>query len=576
MSGSDSRAPDELAGGPAGEPADKPADELTANQRLNLPWPGIIGLCLSGGGYRATLFHLGVFSYLDRLGLLTQARMISAVSGATFTATSYAVSLVEERSFNDFFCDFYTTLSGTNLVELGFKELVTVDCNRPSGRTNVILAMADVYAKKFYADSDGEPYNLGHIINCESHLQELILNGLDYQRAEAFVFQRSASSDILVGNERLPVPRADAEKIRLADIVATCTSIPAAFEPLAFPDDFSWPDGHIPDATRRLFSDAQNQPSPVPLMDGGLHDNQGIDSLLFADERNPEDIDLFVLSDVFREPSAHYRMPEQRGSDGPTLGQVAIMAWILFFGGLITVGALVAKTIIQLRMGEFRPIFDGLLLIVPLVLGVAVLYLLYLLRRFVNDELLSRIPQVGAKSEQYIRQMPLQTVLEMAEIRVFTLIATSTTVIWKRVRNLGYRVVYGVGEYEGKRVSCLLQHLRPGQPFVQLPGVDPPSARMRQVAEVAGSMATILWFANDYQQPCVTATGQASICYNLMKHIARRYGQDPDQYPERVRDIWQRLTADWQLLRADPYALLRAHLPDGDFPEPPDDKLATH
>lgn len=548
-------------------------DGLTANQRLNLPWPGIIGLCLSGGGYRATVFHLGVFSYLDRLDLLTQARMISAVSGATFTATSYALSLVENRPFNDFFCDFYTTLSGTNLVELGFRELVSVDCNRPSGRTNVILAMADVYAQKFYADSDGQPYNLGHILNCDCHLQELILNGLDYRRAEAFLFQRSASSDIPVGNERLPVPRVDAEKIRLADIVATCTSIPAAFEPLSFPDDFSWPDGEIPDATRRLFSDAQNQPSPVPLMDGGLHDNQGIDSLLLADERNPEDIDLFVLSDVFREPPEHYRMPEQRGNDGPTLGQIAIMAWILFFGGLVTVGALVAKTIFQLRMGEFRPIWDGLLLIVPLVLGIVVLILLWWIRRFVHDELLSRIPQVGIRSEKYIRQMPLQAVLEMADIRVLTLIATSTTVVWKRVRNLGYRVVYNVEEYEGKRVSCLLQHLRPGQPFVQLPGVEPPSAKMRQVAEVAGNMATILWFSNEHQQPCVTATGQASMCYNLMKHIARRYGQDPDQYPERVQAIWKRLTDDWKLLREDPFALLRVHMPDGHFPDPPEGKV---
>lgn len=541
------------------------------NQPPDLPWPGVIGLCLSGGGYRATVFHLGVFSYLERLDLMPHARMISAVSGATFTATSYALSLVEERSFDDFFEQFYNTLSETNLVALGFEELVTVDCDRPSGRANIILAMADVYAKKFYADSEGQPYRFGAILDCESHLQELILNGLDYRKAEAFLFQRSVSSDIAVGNERMQVPRADAEQIRLADIVATCTSIPAAFEPLDFPDDFGWPGGVIPEATRKVFSDAQNQPYPVPLMDGGLHDNQGIDSLLLADERNPEDIDLFVLSDVFREPAEHYRMPERRPEGGPTIGQIALVAWVLFFGGLVTVGTLAASAIIEIRAGEFRPVWDSFVLFVPLVLGIAVLFLLWWVRRMVHDLLLSRIPQVGLRSEKYIRKMTLQQVLEMVDIRVLTLVVTTTTIVWKRVRNLGYRLVYGVEEYEGKRVSCLLQHLRPGEPFVQLPGVPPPSAKLRHVAEMAGNMPTILWFQNDYQLPCVTATGQASLCYNLMKHIARRYGQDPSQYPEPAQALWKRLTADWQKLRDDPYALLRERMPDGNFPEPPDE-----
>ena len=535
----------------------------------DLPWPGVVGLCLSGGGYRATVFHLGVFCYLERLGLLAHARMISAVSGATFTATSYALSLVEKRSFDDFFATFYTALSETNLVELGLGELTTVGSERPSGRENIILAMADVYAARFYADSEGRPYTFGDILACECHLHELILNGLDYRRAEAFLFQRSVSSDIPVGNQRLRVPVQDAAKIRLADIVATCTSIPAAFEPLEFPDDFSWPGGVVPEDTRRLFSDAQGQPSPVPLMDGGLHDNQGIDSLLLADERNPEALDLFVLSDVFREPNEHYRMPEKRGNGGPTIGQIALIAWLLFWVGVISVGALVTSAVMKIQADEFRLVWDSLVLIVPMALSIAVLYLLWRIRRMVIDTLLSRIPQAGLRSEAYIRKMSLAQIVEMVDIRIVTLIATSTTIVWKRVRNLGYRLVYGVKGYEGKRVSCLLDHLRPGRPFVQLPGVKPPTARLRQVAEVAGNMPTILWFLDDYQQPCIAATGQASLCYNLMKHIVRHHGQDPGQFPEPVAALWKQLTDDWNKLREDPYALLRERMPGGTFPRPP-------
>src|SRR5882672_12544960 len=49
------------------------------------PRPGI-GLCLSGGGYRAMLFHLGAVWRLNELGLLRKLVRISSVSGGSITA----------------------------------------------------------------------------------------------------------------------------------------------------------------------------------------------------------------------------------------------------------------------------------------------------------------------------------------------------------------------------------------------------------------------------------------------------------------------------------------------------------
>src|SRR3954471_8864333 len=49
-----------------------------------------VGLCLSGGGYRAALFHLGALRRLDELGVLGQVRTISAVSGGASTANLLA------------------------------------------------------------------------------------------------------------------------------------------------------------------------------------------------------------------------------------------------------------------------------------------------------------------------------------------------------------------------------------------------------------------------------------------------------------------------------------------------------
>src|SRR6476659_3640747 len=49
-----------------------------------------VGLCLSGGGYRAALFHLGALRRLAELGVLSQVRTISAVSGGAIIANLLA------------------------------------------------------------------------------------------------------------------------------------------------------------------------------------------------------------------------------------------------------------------------------------------------------------------------------------------------------------------------------------------------------------------------------------------------------------------------------------------------------
>src|SRR5678816_284150 len=47
--------------------------------------PGI-ALCLSGGGYRAMLFHVGALWRLNELGYLPQLNRVSSVSGGSITA----------------------------------------------------------------------------------------------------------------------------------------------------------------------------------------------------------------------------------------------------------------------------------------------------------------------------------------------------------------------------------------------------------------------------------------------------------------------------------------------------------
>lgn len=49
-----------------------------------------LALCLSGGGFRAALFHLGALRRLNELGLLSKIDTISTVSGGSIVAAHLA------------------------------------------------------------------------------------------------------------------------------------------------------------------------------------------------------------------------------------------------------------------------------------------------------------------------------------------------------------------------------------------------------------------------------------------------------------------------------------------------------
>src|ERR1041385_2676291 len=63
----------------------QPVRFLETDDRLAHPAPGI-ALCLSGGGYRAMLFHLGALWRLNDAGLLRGLVRVSSVSGGSITA----------------------------------------------------------------------------------------------------------------------------------------------------------------------------------------------------------------------------------------------------------------------------------------------------------------------------------------------------------------------------------------------------------------------------------------------------------------------------------------------------------
>src|SRR5216684_627374 len=63
----------------------QPVRFLETDDSIAHPTPGV-ALCLSGGGYRAMLFHLGALWRLNQFGLLRGLVRISSVSGGSITA----------------------------------------------------------------------------------------------------------------------------------------------------------------------------------------------------------------------------------------------------------------------------------------------------------------------------------------------------------------------------------------------------------------------------------------------------------------------------------------------------------
>jgi NTE family protein len=56
-----------------------------------------IALCLSGGGFRAALFHLGALRRLNELGILKQVDVVSTVSGGSIFAGFLATAIKRRR-----------------------------------------------------------------------------------------------------------------------------------------------------------------------------------------------------------------------------------------------------------------------------------------------------------------------------------------------------------------------------------------------------------------------------------------------------------------------------------------------
>ena len=498
-----------------------------------------IALCFSGGGYRAAAYHLGVLTYLNRIKLLPQVQIISTVSGGTLTGLSYARSLKKKQKFEEFYQNFERFLASVNLVKKSFEKI-----GHPStgalGFQNLITSIADVYDEHLFSgDRFGmfwEPPTIP--------LQEMIFNATEFRTGIDFRFQKSRSKKAKIGNGNVEITREEAQKIRLADIAAASSCFPGGFEPLAFPLDFRWPDNIIPPSLQQKFAKA------LPLMDGGIYDNQGIAAAKLAIDRRKKKIGLFIISDTDTKRDDIFPYPAPMKSWSLSLKTFNNL--LLTFIGLSIIGSLaLIGTIVYTIQNSDSWVPTLLICGFPAVLLAVLAYLLFWARRKVIKEVLGRIPMIHLVAAwNDIRHLTINQVIEMAALRVKSLFALASSVFMKRIRGLIYTQVYSDEHYEGKRVSNLIYELD-GTKDIKVPWLRP-SEKIQEVTKVAASTPTTLWFGPGMDMSKLIACGEFSICYNLIDYIIRRYGHVKSEYPAWVRQLYDRLVDDWKKFQVNP------------------------
>lgn len=560
--------------------------------------PARIGLCLSGGGFRAAAFHLGVLTYLDRVGLLDRVRVISTVSGGTFTGAKYALSCVEKTPPTTFFRQYYEELQNSDIFPNALRILANGQpLANSSGRKDIITCAAQSYCETFFRRRITDaPAMFGDLLTQDTApLEEIIFNSTDFRAGLAFRFQRAKTG--LIGNLKTQISKEDAAKLRIGDIVAASSCFPAGFEPLEFPHDFTWIGRETPPNVRS-----------TPLMDGGVYDNQGLESLILSINRTKDetqgqvDTDMIIMSDTDRRADALYTIPQSvakfvekdesaspiwswMAKWNPTLGTVAWVSWLLMVLCIASGVAVVSNLVVEGQQWWNKepgaPSFTRLVLtnVFPLLLTGSAAFLLWFLRSLFKNQLLNQVPQLRAASWPLLSRVRLVSAIDMVVLRVSSLVALASNVFMKHIRAAGYRTLYNDPLYAGKLVANYIYSvhsknawafkdpLNDDKMLKPMPGprllaeigqIPTPSEVMQTVVDSAERVPTLLWFENGEQLPDLVAAGQIATCVNLMKFLVRtrNFDEQKGEFTDpEVQKTWTKLKNDWLEFRKDPHVL---------------------
>jgi predicted acylesterase/phospholipase RssA len=278
---------------------------------------GKVGLALSGGGFRASLYHIGVLARLAELDLLRSVEYLSCVSGGSIIGAHYYLEIrrllqskpdlaISRQDYIDIVqrvCDDFLDGVQRNIrTRIAAEWLTNMKMILLPNYSRTMRA-GDLYESEIFARVRDEENNDKRWLNkllihpkgeVESFRPKdhnwrraakvpiLVLNatclntGHNWQFTASWMGEPPAGIDSEVdANYRLrrmyyseaPEPH---KEIRLGHAVAASACVPGLFEPLSLANLYE-----------RTPSDSDRKVKPiVRLVDGGVYDNQGVAALL--------------------------------------------------------------------------------------------------------------------------------------------------------------------------------------------------------------------------------------------------------------------------------------------------------
>ncbi|HUT14411.1 MAG TPA: patatin-like phospholipase family protein, partial [Thermoguttaceae bacterium] len=235
-----------------------PVEQIDTGSPHKLPQPGL-ALCLSGGGYRAMLFHLGALWRLNELGYLPKLDRVSSVSGGSITAG--VLGLKWSR----------LTFDGDGRSK-EFPEEVVTPIRQLAGKTIDLPAIFTGLLLPFQNIGQRVAKSYGKHLFDEATLQDLpdhprfVINATNVQSGALWRFMKPYMRDYRVGEVKNPT-------IRLSDAVAASSAFPPFLSPFRLRLS---EDAFTPNSGR----DLQRPPftTRVVLSDGGVYDNLGLET----------------------------------------------------------------------------------------------------------------------------------------------------------------------------------------------------------------------------------------------------------------------------------------------------------
>jgi NTE family protein len=235
-----------------------------------------VGLAISGGGFRATLFGLGSLWRLNDAGLLGRLDRITSVSGGSILAGVLAQSWSKLAFDNG---------RATNFVD-EIAAPIRAFCNQTvdigAGVKGLLLPfktagdlLAHRYAKDLFGDTTLKELPAADV----GGNPKFIFYATNLQTGRSFRFRQDMLADYILGVS----PTTD---VPLAKVVAASSAFPPVFSPIHLETEpASWSEG------RQGVANLDQLRKHIALTDGGVYDNMGLESLV-------DNVDIVLVSDA--------------------------------------------------------------------------------------------------------------------------------------------------------------------------------------------------------------------------------------------------------------------------------------